>query len=180
MGRTIRDPESLPAGNRLTRDRFVVVGPIARPPRRHRLFGTVRHRTRPRLAIGLNPADGMGLPALRRHCRSCPCLARRNEKPISPEFVANLLKASAPERLDEITALRKQYDPQFFVADDGPGCLLMRPLPLGSGPRPVHKNEPRPTPGLFRVSYLVFTLASAAAAVAGGSAKVTSALPFTG
>jgi hypothetical protein len=47
----------------------------------------------------------------------------RNEKPISPEFVANLLKASAPERLDEITALWKQYDPQFFVADDGPGVL---------------------------------------------------------
>ncbi len=48
----------------------------------------------------------------------------RNEKPISPEFVANLLKASAPERLDEITTLWKQYDPQFFVADDGPGVLL--------------------------------------------------------
>jgi hypothetical protein len=48
----------------------------------------------------------------------------RNEKPISPGFVANLLKASAPERLDEITALWKQYDPQFFVADDGPGVLL--------------------------------------------------------
>jgi hypothetical protein len=43
-------------------------------------------------------------------------------------------------------------------------------------PQPVHKNEPRPTPGLLRINYLAFALA-AAAAVAEGSAKAITASP---
>ncbi len=54
------------------------------------------------------------------------------------------------------------------------------PLPSGSRPQPVHKNEPRPTPGLLRISYWVFAfLAAAAAAVAEGCAKAITASPST-
>jgi hypothetical protein len=51
--------------------------------------------------------------------------------------------------------------------------------PSGRGrPQPVRKNELRPTPGLLRISYLVLALlASAAAAVAEGSAKAITASP---
>jgi hypothetical protein len=66
---------------------------------------------------------------------------------------------------------------QNLPAKVGSGLLRVAPLPLsGSGPQPVHKNEPRPTPGLLRISYLAFALA-AAAAVAEGSAKAITASP---
>ena len=50
----------------------------------------------------------------------------------------------------------------------------------GDGPQPVHENEPRPTPGLFRsvICYLTLTrdlALSAAAATAEGSAKAITA-----
>ena len=48
----------------------------------------------------------------------------RNEEPIPAEYVENLLRGSAPERVEEIKALWKKYEPQFSVADDGPGALL--------------------------------------------------------
>jgi hypothetical protein len=48
----------------------------------------------------------------------------RNEKSIPAEYVENLLRGSAPERLEDIKALWKKYQPQFFTADDGPGALL--------------------------------------------------------
>jgi hypothetical protein len=48
----------------------------------------------------------------------------RNEEPIPAEYVENLLRGSAPERVEDIKALWKKYEPQFFVADDGPGVLL--------------------------------------------------------
>jgi hypothetical protein len=44
------------------------------------------------------------------------------------------------------------------------------------GPQPVHKNEPRPTPGLSPPGYLAFALA-AAAVRADGSAKAITASP---
>jgi len=63
-------------------------------------------------------------------------------------------------------------------------CLTIRILWLfasGTQPQPVHKNEPRPTPGLLRISYLAFALPaavfSAAAAMAEGSAKAITASP---
>jgi len=52
--------------------------------------------------------------------------------------------------------------------------------PSGGGPRPVHRNEPRPTAGLLRMNYLTLPLLAAAfsaAAVAEGSAKAITASP---
>jgi hypothetical protein len=62
-----------------------------------------------------------------------------------------------------------------FPLQRGQG-LLGAPLAPGGGPQSVHKNGPRPTPGLLRISYLAFALA-AAAAVDEGSAKAITASP---
>jgi hypothetical protein len=66
------------------------------------------------------------------------------------------------------------------------GLLLVVSLPpSGGGPPPVHKNEPRPTPGLLQsvICYLTLPLLaavlSAAAATAEGSAKAITASPNT-
>jgi len=48
----------------------------------------------------------------------------QNEEPIPAEYVQRLLRGSAPERLDDIKALWNKYQPQFCMADDGPGALL--------------------------------------------------------
>ena len=61
----------------------------------------------------------------------------------------------------------------------GQGLLVVPLPPSGSRPQLVHKNEPRPTPGLLRISYLVFALA-AAAVLDEGSAKAITASPSKG
>jgi hypothetical protein len=67
------------------------------------------------------------------------------------------------------------------------GCSCSRCGLPGPGRKPVHKNGPRPTPGLLRMSYLTLALCasalsaaaffSAAAAMAEGSAKAITASP---
>ncbi len=48
----------------------------------------------------------------------------QNETFVAREFVKNLLKATAPERLEDLKVLWEKYKPEFFVADDGSGILL--------------------------------------------------------
>jgi hypothetical protein len=52
-------------------------------------------------------------------------------------------------------------------------------VPLPPGGRAVARSQERatPTPGLLRISYLVFAFLAAAAAVAAGSAKAITASP---
>jgi len=48
----------------------------------------------------------------------------RRSEPISREYIERLLEGAAPERLEEMKKLWAEYNPQFFLADDGPGVQM--------------------------------------------------------
>ena len=47
----------------------------------------------------------------------------RNEKPILAQYIENLVRGSVPEQLDKINGRWKKYEPEFFIAADGPDAL---------------------------------------------------------
>lgn len=45
-------------------------------------------------------------------------------EPIDRQYVENLLRASVPERLDDMREIWRKYDPQFFIAQDDEGVRM--------------------------------------------------------